>query len=140
MFSIRPLTASFAVAGPPAAGDIAGLAADGVGTIINFQLDAEPADAGAHAGVRRAAEALGLTYIHIPAAKHELFTDAVVERAAAALKTAAGTVVAHCGSGQRAAIIWAAATARTEPVDRVLIGVTDDWKRMDFTGTYRPAP
>jgi tetratricopeptide (TPR) repeat protein/uncharacterized membrane protein YgcG len=27
-----------------------------------------------------------------------------------------------------------------EPVDRVLIGVSDDWKRMDFTGSRRPAP
>lgn len=27
-----------------------------------------------------------------------------------------------------------------EPVDRVLIGVSDDWKRMDFTGNRRPAP
>jgi hypothetical protein len=27
-----------------------------------------------------------------------------------------------------------------EPVDRVLIGATNDWKRMDFTGTHRPAP
>lgn len=27
-----------------------------------------------------------------------------------------------------------------EPVDRVLIGATNDWKRMDFTGTQRPTP
>jgi len=27
-----------------------------------------------------------------------------------------------------------------EPVDRVLIGVTDDWKRMDFTGTRHSTP
>lgn len=27
-----------------------------------------------------------------------------------------------------------------EPIDRVLIGVTDDWKRMDFTASHRPTP
>jgi hypothetical protein len=27
-----------------------------------------------------------------------------------------------------------------EPVDRVLIGATNDWRRMDFTGTHRPTP
>jgi len=27
-----------------------------------------------------------------------------------------------------------------EPVDRVLIGATNDWKKMDFTGIHRPTP
>jgi hypothetical protein len=27
-----------------------------------------------------------------------------------------------------------------EPIDRVLIGVTNDWKRMDFTASHRPTP
>jgi tetratricopeptide (TPR) repeat protein len=27
-----------------------------------------------------------------------------------------------------------------EPIDRVLIGATNDWKRMDFTASHRPTP
>ena len=120
MLSIKPLTPAFAVAPRPAKGDIVGIAGAGFATIINFQLDCENKDLGARAEVRRAAEAAGLTYVHIPAAKHELFTDAVIERAARTLKTAPGPVLAHCASGQRAAIIWAAASARSQPVDEVL--------------------
>ena len=120
MFSFNPLTANFAVAGAPGADDLAGVAAKGFATVINFQLDTEPQARSSISDARRAAEALGLTYVHIPAAKHELFTDAVVEQAARVIAGSPGPVLAHCASGHRAAIVWAAAAARTQPVDDVL--------------------
>ena len=62
----------------------------------------------------------GMAFRHVPADKHELFTDAVVEAMADALAGLEGPVVAHCKSGMRSAIVWAAASARSQPVDCVL--------------------
>ena len=57
----------------------------------------------------------------MPAEKHALFTDDIVEAMADALADFSGKrVVAHCKSGMRSAIVWAAASARSQPVDCVL--------------------
>jgi uncharacterized protein (TIGR01244 family) len=62
----------------------------------------------------------GMLFRHVPAEKFELFTDEIVDGMAHALQGCEGPVVAHCKSGQRSAILWAAATARHQPVNQVL--------------------
>ncbi len=122
MFLIRPLSANVSIATgtAPLAGDLAAIKAAGFSTLIDFRLDGEAQTHEPDVTRRRAAEAVGLAYVRIPAAKHELFTDAVVAPAAELLVNARGPILAHCASGQRAAIVWAAATARREPVGDVL--------------------
>jgi uncharacterized protein (TIGR01244 family) len=122
MFAIRPLSAnvSIAIGAAPVAADLAAIKAAGFSSLIDFRLDGEAQAHESDSARHRAAEAVGLAYARIPAAKHELFTDAVVAPAAALLTAARGPILAHCASGQRAAIIWAAATARREPVGDVL--------------------
>lgn len=120
MTTIRQITPGFAVAGALAPGDFARLAAAGVKTVINFRPDGEvPGQMTASEGAGHA-KAHALAYVHIPAAKFDVFTDPVIEAASAALADPDGPVLAHCASGQRALMIWAAARARREPVDRVL--------------------
>ena len=56
----------------------------------------------------------------MPTTKHEIFEDRVVEQMSDALMDLDGPVLLHCKSGQRSAILWAAAVARSEPIDCVM--------------------
>lgn len=114
------ITPDFAVAGQLTSADLERAATRGFRTVINNRPDGEergqpPADE-----TRRLAEALGLGYSHIPTTRHDVFSDDVVERTAAVLADAAGPVLAHCKSGHRSAIVWAAVTARSLPIRDVL--------------------
>ena len=114
------ITPTFAVASALAAEDFAGLAQLGIKAIVSNRPDGE--EGGQLLAKREAALAWrsGMAFRHVPADKHELFTDAVVEAMADALAGLEGPVVAHCKSGMRSAIVWAAASARSQPVDCVL--------------------
>ena len=52
--------------------------------------------------------------------KAEVFSDRVVGGTAQALSELEGPVLAHCASGLRSAVAWAAAAARGQSVDAVL--------------------
>jgi uncharacterized protein (TIGR01244 family) len=120
MNSIHAVTADFAVAGALTPEDFARVAAQGFKTVINFRPDGEAVDQMPAAEGRALALSHGLAYLHIPANKYDVFTDPVVDAGEFALKSNEGPVLAHCASGQRALIIWAAAQARSEPVGQVL--------------------
>lgn len=114
------LSQSYAVAPRLDAADFARVAAMGFATIVSFLPDGEVAGALSAADARRLAAQHGLAFLHIPAAKYDLFADDVVTPAARGLAQARGPVLGVCSSGQRAAIVWAAASARTQPVDGIL--------------------
>lgn len=119
MQKFSKVTSDFSVAGLLGAEDFKNLAGLGFKTVISFLPDREATSLSADRANRAAADA-GLHYVNIPGSKHEVFTDAVVSAAAAALARAEGPVLAHCVSGQRALIIWAAAQARQRPVGAIL--------------------
>ena len=66
------------------------------------------------------AKAAGLGFRHVPATKSEVFSDRVVDGVARAAGELEGPVLAHCASGLRSAIAWAAAAARSQPADCVI--------------------
>lgn len=74
----------------------------------------------------------GLRFRHVPAGKLDLFTDPVVEAMGEALAGLDGPVLAHCQSGLRSAIVWAAASARTQSVDCVLAALRQAGFDLDF--------
>ena len=119
MPSLTWITPTFAVTDALDGAGLAALAKLGIRSVISNRPDGE--EAGQILAKREAALAWqsGLVFRHVPAAKHELFTDAVVEGMADALSDLEGPVVAHCKSGLRSAIVWAAASARSQPVDCV---------------------
>ena len=114
------ITPEFAVTSALAPADLATLAAQGISAIVSNLPDGE--DDTQMTAKSEAAHAwrAGLIFRHVPASKHDLFTDVVVEGMGDALRALKGPVVAHCKSGLRSAIIWAAASARSQPVDCVL--------------------
>lgn len=120
MTKLISITPSFAVAGQLELEDFARAAALGYRTIINNRPDDEERGQLSADDAHAAAAELGLAYVHIPATKHDLFTDEVVGAMAEALAKYDGPVLAHCKSGQRSAIAWAAAAARSQPVSDVL--------------------
>ena len=119
MPKISKVTSDFSVASALSAEDFKQLASLGLKTVISFLPEREAASLSADQA-RRAATDAGLHYVNIPSSKHEVFTDTVVLAAAAVLTSAEGPVLAHCVSGQRALIIWAAAQARQRPVSAIL--------------------
>ncbi len=114
------ITPEFAVTSVLAPDDFSALAAQGFTAVIsNLPDDEDTAQMTAKSEATHAWRA-GLVFRHVPATKHDLFTDVVVEGMGDALRTLKGPVIAHCKSGLRSAIIWAAASARSQPVDCVL--------------------
>jgi sulfide:quinone oxidoreductase len=74
----------------------------------------------------------GLQFRHIPTSKHDVFTDEVVTDMAEALAGLDGPVLAHCKSGTRSIIVWAAASARSQPVECVLDTLREAGQDLDF--------
>lgn len=120
MARITYITPEFAVATALEPEDFAGLGGLGFRTVINHRPDAEDNDQLASRAASMQAACAGLTYRHIPASKLDLFTDPVVGAMAEALSREPGPILAYCQSGVRAAIVWAAASARSRPVEDVL--------------------
>lgn len=132
MISPTRISQSFAVAPRLDAAGFARAAELGFATVVSFLPDGEIAGALSAAEARRLAAQHGLAFLHIPAAKYDLFADDVVTPAARGLAQARGPVLGVCSSGQRAAIVWAAASARTQPVDDILRALTTAGFAFDF--------
>lgn len=120
MVKITYVTPGFAVAPALAPADFARVAELGFRTVINNRPDSEERGQLPSSELRAEAEAHGLGYQHVPATRSDIFTDPVVEGMAAALESAQGPVLAHCKSGLRSAMVWAAARARSAPVDEIM--------------------
>lgn len=120
MAKSTPLTPQFVVSAALATENFAELADRGFKSVINFRPDGEAASQITSDAARDAATAAGLKYAHIPTTKHDLFADETVALAETTLAGLPGPVLAYCASGQRAAVVWAAVSARSTPVSDVL--------------------
>lgn len=120
MVKVTYITPGFAVAPALDPADFTRVAELGFRTVINNRPDAEEKGQPQSGELRAHAESHGLAYRHVPARKSDIFTDPVVEGMADALQSAQGPILAHCKSGLRSAIVWAAASARGIPVDQIL--------------------
>jgi sulfide:quinone oxidoreductase len=92
----------------------------GFRSIISNRPDGEAVDQLPAAEAIDQASQAGLAYRHVPAAKLDLFTDPVVDGMRDAMAMLEGPILAHCASGLRSAIVWAAASARSQDVDGIL--------------------
>lgn len=110
MTEFRSVTPDFAVAPQLERADFAAAAAAGFKAIINNRPDNESPGQLNSDEARAAAEAAGLTYVHIPVQGGP--SPAVIAETAAALEAArAGPVLAYCRSGTRSVAAWAFAQA-----------------------------
>jgi sulfide:quinone oxidoreductase len=95
------------VAGQIAPEEVAGLAAQGIRTIINNRPDAEEPGQPSAAEVRHEAEQAGLGYTQIPVTTGSIGA-AEVAAMDRAIRESAKPVLAHCRSGTRSYLLWAA--------------------------------
>lgn len=132
MPKITNLTSDFAVAGAVSPQEFAEIAKLGFRTVVNNRPDSEVPPSSQSDAAREAAEAAGLAYIFLPVTKFDVLTDAVIEQTANILAEHDGPILAHCASGQRSAIVWAALQARSRPVDNVLADLRAGGLKLDF--------
>ena len=104
MTDIRPVTSDFAVAPQLELQDLAAAKARGYRLVINNRPDHEAPDQPTSADMKTAAEAQGLTYVHIPVVGRP--GDAQVRAVAEAIAAAGGPVLAYCRSGTRSIVTW----------------------------------
>ena len=118
---IRALTPDYAVSPQIDPAHLPAIKAAGYVTVIDNRPDGEiPPDL--HTDVmRKAAEALGLTFVANPIIGGAMTQDNVVAQRAA-IDASSGPVFAYCASGNRSSVVWALAHAGERPADE-LIGI-----------------
>lgn len=120
MNKIIQISPQFAVTGALAPGDLAAAAKGGFRAVISNLPDGELASSPVSTHEGEVAQRAGLGFCHVPVAKGEIAWARMAEQMLEALRRLPPPVLAHCASGQRSALAWAAAAAACHPVDDVL--------------------
>src|SRR5262245_45865992 len=123
MNKIAHITPHFAVTCYLDPTDFAQAAALGFKAVISNLPDGESARHTPGASEAKFAAEAGLAFRHIPATKHDVFDDRIVEAMGRAMGELKGPILAHCASGLRSALAWAAAAARSQPADCVIVAL-----------------
>lgn len=116
---IRAITPDYAVSPQIEPGDLPAIKAAGYATVIDNRPDGEIPPHLHASEMRRAAEALGLTFIANPVIGGAMTMDNVTAQAAA-IAASAGPVFAYCASGNRSSMVWALASAASRPVEELV--------------------
>ena len=108
---IVALTSNFSVASQIAELDISEIAKSGYRTLINNRPDGEEPGQLTSGSARQTAAASGLTYHYLPFTAATL-TAHEIDAFEELIDTAEGPILAHCRSGTRCYLIWAAVQVR----------------------------
>ena len=108
----KRLTDTVAVSSQITAGDVAEAASLGYGTIVCNRPDGEEPGQPPASEIEAAAQAAGLSFLHVPFTGANM-TQRDVDAMAAAMR-APGKLLAYCRSGTRSAGLWALAATREE--------------------------
>lgn len=143
MHRIVQITPHFAVTGALQAADFREAAALGFRSIVSNLPDGEMASVPTSEQEAQLATEAGLGFRHIPVTKADVFSERVVGGTVEALSELPGPVLAHCASGLRSAVAWAAAASRGQPVDDVLarlaaVGFDLEGLRHEFEEQHDP--
>jgi uncharacterized protein (TIGR01244 family) len=118
---IRALTPDYAVSPQIDPGDLPAIKAAGYATVIDNRPDGEIPQPLHTAEMRKAAEALGLTFVANPVIGGAMTMENVTAQGAA-IAASTGPVLAYCASGNRSSVVWALSQAGMRPTDE-LIGI-----------------
>lgn len=113
----------FSISPQLATGDIESVAAAGFKTIINLRPDGEKPGYPGDAEVAGIAGQHGLDYRHVPIPVKGAMPDVTPQRIDAfgqALGEVPGPVLAYCGTGRRAVLMWALCSAGKTGVEEIL--------------------
>jgi len=104
----RQISDNYSVAGQITSDQIASIKAAGFKSIVCNRPDGEQAGQAPVAEIRKAAEAEGLAFRHVPIVSGQPATPADVAAMAAALRELEGPVLAYCRSGARSTNLFLA--------------------------------
>lgn len=121
---IRVLSPAYAVAPQIDPGDLAEIAAQGFGTIIDNRPDAEIPTSHQAEAMQAAAAAAGLTFVANPVTHQSLNMDMVTLQRTT-LDQSEKPVLAYCASGTRSTIVWALGQARDLPSAQIISAAAD---------------
>ncbi len=105
MSNFTPLHDNLSIYGQISEADISMAAENGITTIINLRTEGEKGVTISPADAAKAAADNGIAYHHIPVSPMMVTEDNISEFAKI-IDGATGPVLAHCGSGKRAAMLW----------------------------------
>src|SRR5689334_16535618 len=131
MNPIVQITPQFAVTGALGPGDLVAAASAGFRSLISNLPDGELHAYPGSAEEARLASAAGLQYCHLPVRKGEIGWPALGRAMRQALADLPAPVLAHCASGQRSALAWAAAAAGYHPTEAVLAVLAEKGFRFE---------
>lgn len=123
MSKISRINAHFSISPQLDAKGIEAAATAGFSAIINLRPDAEQAGYLADAEVARIAAGHGLDYRHVPVPIKGAMPDVTpgrIDSFALALQELPGPVLAYCGTGRRAILMWALCSAGDIAVAEIL--------------------
>jgi uncharacterized protein (TIGR01244 family) len=123
----------FYFAGEVSLEDIATLPSQGIAGLVNARPDGESASQPGDAAERTTSESAGLTYHFIPV-KVDSITEEDVKAFDEALAKTDGPVLAHCGSGRRALMLWALAEVIARRLEPSLVGDVGARAGVDLSG------
>lgn len=113
--------------------DLSAAKAKGITTIINNRPDGEEATQPTASDNRRAAEAEGLSYVHIPVVPGQV-NEGQVRAFQNALDHADGSVLAHCRTGTRSATLYAIGEVLDGRMSKDEIGAFGKRLDLDLSG------
>lgn len=119
MSNISKLDEKYSVAPQLTEGDFSTIAEAGYKTVVNFRPDGEKPGYLNAIEAQQLAESNGLNYYHIPVPVNG-FTNEHVAKLKDILANANAPVLAHCGTGKRASVVWALASAESGNVDDII--------------------
>lgn len=123
MANFMRINDQFSISPQLAAGDIESVATAGFKTIINLRPDGEKSGYPGDAEVAGLASGQGLGYRHVPIPVKGAMPDVTPQRIDAfgqALDDLPGPVLAYCGTGRRAVLLWALCSAGKRGVEEIL--------------------
>ena len=113
---IRAITPDYAVSPQIEPGDLPAIKAAGYVTVIDNRPDGEIPPHLHMTEMRKAAEALGLTFVANPVIGGAMTMENVTAQGAA-IAASRGPVFAYCASGNRSSVVWALSQAGKQSVD-----------------------
>jgi uncharacterized protein (TIGR01244 family) len=116
---IRKLNENISVTSQITADDIVEIKVQGFTAIINNRHDGEIEGQPSAASIHAVAEQAGLKYVHLPIEPGKP-TDEVINEFGQILENNSGSVLAHCGSGIRATVLWALSQAGQQSADELI--------------------
>jgi len=132
MQDFKSISSNFSVAGALTAADMEHAKKLGLSTIINNLPDQEVTNGFTTTVARRKARSLGLDYYYLPVTGASLNDQDNIDQFGDIIANTNSTILAHCKSGTRSAVLWGLATSQSKQPNQVIRDLEAAQFELDF--------